>query len=288
MGPERLKGKVLFPHVSYRNVSVQINYGPEALAPLPFKCRMLQEAAQADVDRKKVAVPKDKKYEVAFPVGFPNEGTFDWLDGFLEQNPHFVELSDRMIHDWCRKSGLGNSKTATNKDRPEYGYGFNGVDDQSIRRAIFAAAPFVPRNYVVMEVKKNLVEADRKENLQRFNLPHFRKVAHVVMGEPKADFKEKVHAQLLQEKQAKADVAFRKAKAEKARKKQWEVAKKKKEEADKKREKEIAERRKQVELKRKEMAEKKKAEEDAKKAKEGEMNQADEKKEEKQWEVAKK
>merc|ERR1712217_223107 len=154
---------------------------------------------------------------------------------------------------------MGN-KPATNRDKPEFGYGFQGVDDSSIRRAILSAAPFVPRHYVVMEVKRNLVEADRKAELQRFNLPHFRKVAHVVMGEPKADFKKKVHAQLLEEKQAKADAAFKKAKAEKARKKLVDMARKKKEAEDKKREKEIAARRKLVEQRRKEIVEKKKAE----------------------------
>merc|ERR1712217_191818 len=80
-------------------------------------------------------------------------------------------------------------------------------------------APLVPRNYVLMEVKQNLLEDDRKANLERFNLPHFTKVAKVMMGEPKKDFKDRVHAKLLQNKQQKSDVAWKQKKQEKERKK---------------------------------------------------------------------
>merc|ERR1712060_958257 len=71
----------------------------------------------------------------------------------------------------------------------------------------------------VMEVKQNLVEADRKANIQRFSLSHFKKVAHVVMGEPPKDFKEKVQTVLLANKQAKEEQAWKKRKAGKERKK---------------------------------------------------------------------
>jgi len=47
--PEDLKGKQLFPHLSYCKVSVQVNFGPTALKELPFKCTLLQAAAAADV-----------------------------------------------------------------------------------------------------------------------------------------------------------------------------------------------------------------------------------------------
>merc|ERR1712217_997500 len=47
--PENLKGKALFPHVTFRNVSVQVHFGMVAMAALPFKCRTLQQAAKADV-----------------------------------------------------------------------------------------------------------------------------------------------------------------------------------------------------------------------------------------------
>jgi len=47
--PEDLKGKTLFPHLTFRKVSVQVNHGPAALKELPFKCRLLQDAANSDV-----------------------------------------------------------------------------------------------------------------------------------------------------------------------------------------------------------------------------------------------
>merc|ERR1712087_773139 len=156
-------------------------------------------------------------------------------------------------------------------------FGLSLVDDQSIRKAIMSIAPLVPRHYIVMEVKENLVADDRKANLQRFNMPHFKKIAKVMMGEPANDYKEKVYAQMLVDKQTKSDREFKQAKIEKQRKKA--IAKRQKElkkkqeaaaaEAKKKREEAEAKRKAILEAaakKKKEAAEKKKAEEDAKKA----------------------
>merc|ERR1711972_726122 len=161
----------------------------------------------ADVVKAPKTEPKDGKFEVVVPVGFPDEGTFSWLDGFLEKNPQYVELSDRMIHEWIVKSGIWKQKqfgqqgnwnqSQDSNDKPLYNFGLQQVDDQSIRKAIYTIAPLAPRHYILMEVKQNLIAADRKENLKRFNLPHFKKIATVVMGEPPADHKVKVHAQFL-------------------------------------------------------------------------------------------
>merc|ERR1712187_218479 len=98
-------------------------------------------------------------------------------------------------------------------------YGVKFIDDNSIRRAVQSVAPLTPRHYVVMEVKQNLVAADRSANLQRFNLPHFKRIAHVVMGEPKADFKERVHQRILEGKQLENDDAWRRKKSLLERKK---------------------------------------------------------------------
>merc|ERR1712203_270098 len=145
-----------------------------------------------------------------------------------------------------------------------------------IRRAVHSVAPLTPRHYVVMEVKQNLVSADRIANLQRFNLPHFKRIAHVVMGQPKGDFKERVHKRLLESKQLENDDAWRKKKLELERKKAVKeqrraaVARKKqieeqqakiREEANKKRDALLA--------KQKEEEEAKKKEEDAQKKEEG-------------------
>merc|ERR1712084_40293 len=97
----------LVPTVNYKNMTLHLNFGPNLFAPLPFKCRMLQDAATVDIEI--MAPPKtnpDGKYEVLFPVGLPDEGTFDWLDSFLQEHPEYVELSDRRIVEWAEKSGL--------------------------------------------------------------------------------------------------------------------------------------------------------------------------------------
>merc|ERR1712032_1040330 len=99
-----LKGKTLFPTVTYRNITLQLNFGTKPLAPLPFQCTMVQAAAAADVEFK--APPKDGKCNVMFPVGLPDTGVFDWADGFLQKNPSYTEISDRKMLEWPSKSGL--------------------------------------------------------------------------------------------------------------------------------------------------------------------------------------
>jgi len=257
--PEALKGKTLYPHVSYRNVSVHVNFGPNPMAPLPFKCTTVQKAAIADLVVEKSSVPADGKYQVVFPVAFPDEGTFDWLDTFLEKNPGYVELSDRKIIEWAAKSGLVKPKSTGHKnsgDKPEFNYGLTAMDDLSCQRVLKVVAPFVPRNYVVMEVKENLTEQDRVATLKRFSNPMYKKVASVVMGEPDAAFKKVVHAKLLKEKKEKAVTEWKARKVEKEKKKQLAI-----------RSKQLADMRKKAEAQKKiaDAEKKKKAEENKKK-----------------------
>merc|ERR1712217_268902 len=98
-------------------------------------------------------------------------------------------------------------------------FGLGSVDDHSIRKGIMNMAPLVPRHYIIMEVKENLVAADRKANLQRFDAPHFKKIAKVVMGEPDKDYKDKTYAQLLVDKQAKRTETSKQPNLKKERKK---------------------------------------------------------------------
>jgi len=279
--PEALKGKTLFPHVSFRNLSVQVHFGPQPLKALPFTCRCVQDAAKADVEVAASSAPKGGKYDVLFPVGFPDEGTFDWLDSFLENNPKYVELSDRKIQEWASKSGLWRYTKGSN-DKPDYNFGLKSFDDGSVVKALAAIASAVPRNYIVMEVKQNLVAASRKDNLKRFCPSKFKRVAHVVMGTPKADYKKRVLSKVLAEKKKKALAEWTRAKHEKMRKKA--ADKKLKEVAE--RNKKFQEAKKAAEEAKKKAAEeaKKKAAEDAKE-KEGEQKESEEaKKEEKKEE----
>jgi len=261
--PEGLQGKPLFPHLAFRSVSLRVNFGPDALKPLPFACRMLQGAAASDATVSPSTAPKDGKYEVMMPVAFPDEGTFEWLDGFLEKNPQYVELSDRKIVQWAQASGLfskGNKNDPANSnDKPSFAFGVQGMDDRSVQKVVNSVAPLVPRNYVIMEVKSNLIAAERQAILKKFNYPCFKRVARVVMGEPSKEFKGIVQNKILKDKQSKSDQDHKRKQAEALRKK-----------AQEKKAKEIAKQRKESEKKRKAiLAEKKKKDDEAKKAKEG-------------------
>eukprot|EP00927_Polykrikos_kofoidii_P065901 TRINITY_DN615_c0_g5_i1.p1 TRINITY_DN615_c0_g5~~TRINITY_DN615_c0_g5_i1.p1 ORF type:complete len:1042 (-),score=181.47 TRINITY_DN615_c0_g5_i1:74-3022(-) len=208
--PETLKGKPLFPAFTFRCVTVQVNFGPLHSAQLPFVCRTLQDAAQADVFVAKDPTPKDGKYDVIFPVCLPDEGTFDWLDQFLEKNPEYTELSDRMLLDWAEKSGLPRPRAYPgSNDKPDTHFGIPQIDEESFRRVLTALAPMQNRNMVVMEVKASLMKDERRELLKRFSISKYRKVANILMGEPAKDFKEAVKKRALKEKQRQSDADWK-------------------------------------------------------------------------------
>mmetsp|Transcript_43048 Transcript_43048/g.77141 ORF Transcript_43048/g.77141 Transcript_43048/m.77141 type:complete len:822 (-) Transcript_43048:111-2576(-) len=217
--PESLIGKPLFPHISYRHMSVMVNFGKKSVTKMPFQCRMVNEAATADCQVE--TPPKDGKCEVIVPVAFPDEGTFDWLDSFLEEKPNYLELSDRKISDWAVTSGLPRPKMApaASNDKPYYIYQLPSMDDMSTQKVVSMLAPMQPRNYVVMEVKSNLVKEERAQILKRFPSTHFKKVAYVVMGEPNEAYKKRVRNKILKMKQDKADSTWRIKKAQQEQKK---------------------------------------------------------------------
>jgi chemotaxis protein histidine kinase CheA len=112
-------------------------------------------------------------------------------------------------------------------------FGLPMMDDNSVRRVLTAVAPTLKRNFIIPELKSNLVAEDRKETLARFGSNDFKRTAHVVMGEPDASYKAKVQSLLLADKQAKADAEKKKKAQEEERKKQLAEKKKKAEEAKK-------------------------------------------------------
>merc|ERR1712060_840108 len=185
-----------------------------------------QSAAKDDVVATPSSVPKDGKHEVIFPIAVPDEGTFHWLDQFLEKNPHYVELSDRKIIEWATQSGLWKPKCNQSKasnDKPDVSFGIQHLDEMSTRRVIHTIAPLIPRNYVVMEVRQNLIKTERKSMLNRFSATIFRRKAHVVMGEPPEDYKAKVRATLLKEKQNKLEQGWLLQQVEQERRRQIEL-----------------------------------------------------------------
>jgi len=145
------------------------------------------------------------------------------LDQFMADNPHFVELSDRKLVEWASRSGLPKPKPnfqRTSNDKPDNHFGLQALDELQMRRIIASIAPLVPRNYIVMEVKSNLVKAERMELLKRFSGPHFKRIAQVAIGEPPASYKDKVMKFKLKEKQDKLDLEYKQRQLEKERKKQ--------------------------------------------------------------------
>lgn len=221
--PDRLRGEVLYPTVTYRNLTLHYNFGPSPWSPLPFKCQMVQDAAIKDSEVTSPATPLDGKYEVLFPVCLPDEGTFQWLDMFLDKNPHYAELSDRAILDWAEKSSLVRHKGYSSRisnDKPEMGFHLASMDDLSVSKLLRAIAPIQDRHYIVMEVKANLMKSERKELLEQFTAPGYKTVALVLVGEPPLDFKKRTQELMLAQKRAASDAEFKRKLDEEKRQKE--------------------------------------------------------------------
>eukprot|EP00930_Biecheleria_cincta_P069928 TRINITY_DN575_c0_g3_i1.p1 TRINITY_DN575_c0_g3~~TRINITY_DN575_c0_g3_i1.p1 ORF type:complete len:877 (-),score=289.78 TRINITY_DN575_c0_g3_i1:28-2658(-) len=232
--PECLVGKPLFPTITYKNVTLEVNFGPTSRAPLPFACRMLGDAAAEDTVASTLK-PSAGKKQVVFPVGLPEQGYFDWVDEFCEKNPGFAELSDRKIIEWALKSGIWKPKSQASgsNDKPEAKLGVPALDDWSVRKIITAVAPVLPRNFIVPELKSNLISGEREKALKHFMADDFERKAVVVMGEPSAASKERVQAVMLAEKKDKLQVEKKKKAQEEERKRLLELKRAKAEEAKK-------------------------------------------------------
>ena len=150
--------------------------------------------------------------QVLVPIGLPDEGTFAWLDSFKEK-AKFTELSGRSVKEWAMKSGLwpsGHGRTFN--DQPTMDFGLKELDSGTTRQVIHAIAPCLHRNYIVMEVQKNLLAEDRRKALAAFNTQNFKRVAMVVMGEPPEEFKTEARENLLQARRDKVAAEVQRAK----------------------------------------------------------------------------
>merc|ERR1712151_1087830 len=97
---------------------------------------------------------------------------------------------------------------------PELNFDKQQLDDRSMTRMIKNIAPLQKRNYVIMEVRNNLMKDSRKKVISKFPSSSFRKVAQVQMGEPSVEFKKKTQELTLQRKQYASDVKFKAEKLE--------------------------------------------------------------------------
>lgn len=88
-------GEGVFPTLVARSSSVLCNFGPQLLAPLPFKARMISEA---DVEHTIPNPRNEESPEVIFVMQFPTqECSYTVPDGYLE-------VSDKSLCQWAIES----------------------------------------------------------------------------------------------------------------------------------------------------------------------------------------
>merc|ERR1712039_411202 len=99
-------------------------------------------------------------------VGLPDEGTFPFIDLFLEENPHYTELSDRSILRWAKACDVWPKNSYSySKDKPGLDFGMRELDEATLRRALSTASSYYDRGYLVAEVKNNLLAESFKKRV---------------------------------------------------------------------------------------------------------------------------
>merc|ERR1712187_402974 len=105
--------------------------------------------------------------------------------------------------------------------------GMHGEQNYSKMMQVIAAS--CPRDFVVMELKANLIKEEREKLLAKFPSFMFKKVACVAIGTPEASFTAYNEKLMLADKQAVSDKEF---KLKKAKEKIEKLAEKKRKEMD--------------------------------------------------------
>jgi len=202
--PEALHGKTLIPMIAVRGASVAPNFGTVGGRPhkeLPFKARMLDDAAAADVVASKVTAPASGKYDAIFPIGLPNEGTADFLDfDFYPKNSGttYAEISARGLTKLCDESGLRGNPAQPSS------YQVMEIDDGSMLRAYANLAVSKKRNVVVFDVAANLSSSQRISEMKFWGQASWlTKKAVVAVGTPSKAFTTKVQELLLEAEKVK-------------------------------------------------------------------------------------
>lgn len=117
---------------------------------------------------------------MVFPVGLPDTGYFDWVDGFLERHPDFEEVSDRRVADWALGSGVPRPRPqAISKDKPLFSFGIRGLEDGSVGRVLGHLVPTSRKNVIIPELQaplRTLLGAGTRERGPCPPLPWFTRV----------------------------------------------------------------------------------------------------------------
>jgi len=205
--PAHLRGKALYPTLTFRNLTLAVNFGQRGLQlrALPFSCRLFGEVAEAHHERSPLQSSADDRLEVVIPVGLPDRGVFDFAERFVEEHPGHVELSDRKVFDWCRRSGLAAKRgpgEGHSRDRPDFNFGISQLDSRAWRDNLRLLVQMAGKSCVLPEVRAGLLKDERKELLSKFP-PSVKKVAVVLVGEPDAPFKDWVHGKVTAEYEGK-------------------------------------------------------------------------------------
>merc|ERR1712060_534241 len=161
---------------------------------------MLGDAASDDVEVVKTSTSSSKN-EVVFPIGIPDTGYFDFVDSFTKDHPDYVELSDRKLLEWAQKSGVRGAGGGGTNDKPDLKLGVHTLE---VSKPLLQIAASLNRNYIIPELRANLLQGERKQHLTNFSSSKFRKKALVVMGEPDDKYKASVRQRILDAKRQKA------------------------------------------------------------------------------------
>jgi hypothetical protein len=251
---EKLTAGALFPLVAVRNVTAVANFGPGRPAKeIPFRGVMLNDAASADVTTDVTGASPDGKYEVLMPISMPNKGTFDFLDFcvYPSAKKKYIEISERALVRLLESSGLAPPGQDKHKKWKKIGdFQVKELMDNKFQSAYLKMATTKKRNYLIMDVAKNLQKTARAQTLSYFKAPHFVCRALLAFGEPSSEFvaavQKKLYTQAVDKKKAEVDrrkIAWERGQALKAKKKEAEEnlkAKKAAAEAEKKKKEEKA------------------------------------------------
>uniref|UniRef100_A0A7S1EZW4 B30.2/SPRY domain-containing protein n=1 Tax=Noctiluca scintillans TaxID=2966 RepID=A0A7S1EZW4_NOCSC len=201
--PQHLRGKALYPTITFKNAKLAVNLGAGLFKALPFACPTFADIATEDHESASFRRPADNETRVVVPVGLPDGGVFDFVDRFMEDNPGYVELSDRALRSWAIASGL-ESKEEGCRDDPEFSFGVPALDEKSIRPMLKTLAMLNNRSCVVTSIKSSLLQSDRVELLKSFP-ESTKKTAVVLVGEPNAPFKDWVQKKIRSNYEARKD-----------------------------------------------------------------------------------